>query len=204
MWLFTTLGFFSCTVSTDDARMMQIRARVEQDLHNLQESLGVSGTIRETPAADYRWRLIVDPEQFQAIVIELAKRVTYTNFKSEVHHTPGQEDKRAPYAKIWAVMNGLQQGATDHHLEFQFGAPAQSYAEDESPEWLEALCECGHVRGDHQDGSRHCLGGNGTCDCMGFSDLDPLDNPKAPTPPRKELRKSRKTLDARRQKGGGK
>lgn len=111
MWLFTTLGFFSCTRSKDEPDKIQMRARERGDLENLVEVFGISSEIIETRGADYRWRLIVTETTFQNTVRELAKRVDYSNFKDEVHSTPGQERKASPYLRVWSAMAGLQDGS---------------------------------------------------------------------------------------------
>lgn len=109
MWLFTTLGFFSCTRSAQDEAEYQIRARLEGDIRGLCEALHIPARIIETPDADYRWRIIVDRETFGAIIAELAERVNYSNFKDAVHQMPGQESKGHPYLQVWSILRNLQE-----------------------------------------------------------------------------------------------
>lgn len=113
MWLFTTLGFFSCTRSAEEPDKFQIRAREKTDLQGLIASLGIPGELIETPRADYRWRIIVDPETFKAVVAELVRRIDYTNFKDAVHHAENQERKAGPYMRVWATLKGLQDRGDD-------------------------------------------------------------------------------------------
>lgn len=114
MWLFTTLGFFSCTRSAQDPELFQIRAREKGDLVGLINTLGVTCELMETRHTDYRWRVLVSEDQFHAIIQELAKRIDYSNFKQAVHDTPGQETKSGPYLRVWSAMKTLQDGQHGH------------------------------------------------------------------------------------------
>lgn len=108
MWIFTRSGFFSVTRSIDDPSQMQIRARVRTDLENLCANFGLGARILDTPAADYRYRVIVPPETVVNLFTMLAQTIDYSNFKQAVHDTPGQEDKAGPYMRVWATMAALQ------------------------------------------------------------------------------------------------
>lgn len=108
MWLATTIGFFSITVSSDDATKMQIRARERQDLDTLITVMGLCAAIRETPAADYRYRVIIEPEALPRILATMAKLIDYTNFKHAVAENPDQCHKVPAYTRVWAIMKTLQ------------------------------------------------------------------------------------------------
>lgn len=103
MWLFTRHGFFSITRSQQEPDKLQVRARVRRDLENLQTLTGLSGGILETPTADYRWRVIVTPEQAEPIVQQLAKDITYANFKSSVAARPDQTSRSDDLHEIWDI-----------------------------------------------------------------------------------------------------
>lgn len=108
MWLFTTMGFFSATRSAVEPDKFQIRARVRNDLVCLMDTLGFFETILETPEADYRYRIIVDPETFGQICAALPDQVTYTNFKGAMAQFPEQKAKLPALHDVWAVMQRLQ------------------------------------------------------------------------------------------------
>lgn len=111
MWLATTLGFFSATVSPDDRSKFQIRARERGDLEGLCGCLGIGAPVLETRNADYRYRIIVEPEMFTTILTELARGIDYTNFKDAVKHTEGQAHKVGAYTRVWQIMREFQPGA---------------------------------------------------------------------------------------------
>lgn len=152
MWLFTTLGFFSCTRSKEDFTKMQVRARTEADLQRLINELNLEARILETPGADYRWRILLSPARFGQVVHELVSRIDYCNFKQAVHEAPGQEDKTGPYLRIWSAMAGVQASA---------GVPRELHRADDpdlfSPGYFEDLR--GHL-----------------------PDVEALDNPRDPNP----------------------
>lgn len=109
MWLATRLGFFSITVSSDDATKMQIRAREKGDLQSLCAVLGIGEEIRETPRADYRYRIIVEPEAVPRLVASMVKMIDYTNFKHSLEGTD-QAHKLGAYTRVWAIMKAFQPG----------------------------------------------------------------------------------------------
>jgi hypothetical protein len=133
MWLFTTLGFFSCTEAPLEPGMMQIRARTLGDIQALKDAMHLQERIIETPGADYRWRLVVTPRLFKNIMVDLAERVTYGNFKNAVHDTPGQEDKAGPYLRVWATMNQLQRGVRE---AYDFEAHHEAPEAPREPDWF--------------------------------------------------------------------
>lgn len=108
MWLFTTIGFFSLTRSVEEPDKMQFRARVPEDLEALQSVAGIGERIIETPEADYRWRIVVDPEVAQAAVGILVGMITYSNFKAEVHRNPDQDHKSDALLTVWGAMREVQ------------------------------------------------------------------------------------------------
>ncbi len=132
MWIFSTLGFFSCTRSAEDFETFQIRARVRGDLENLIHEMGLQVRVLETPNADYRYRLLVDQATFRAIVAELVERVNYSNFKNEVHDTPGQESKAGPYLRVWSAMASLQDGKHGH-VPAEYTLKRTPFLDDDPP-----------------------------------------------------------------------
>jgi hypothetical protein len=108
MWLFTRHGFYSLTRSTDEPDKLQVRARVRRDLENLQGFTGLTGTILETPTADYRWRWIVTPVEAEVITSHLTQDIAYSNFKSTVAQQPDQSTKLTGLHDIWEIHHAWQ------------------------------------------------------------------------------------------------
>ena len=108
MWLFTRHGFYSLTRSADEPDKLQVRARVRQDLDNLQKLTALTGHILETPAADYRWRWIVTPTQAEAITRRLTQDIDYSNFKGVVAKQSDQCSKLTGLHAIWEIHHEWQ------------------------------------------------------------------------------------------------
>lgn len=109
MWLFTTLGFFSVVCTPNNSERMQIRARCRRHLDNLCRRFKIRPqAIRETLEADYRFRLIVDREDWEWMACSLAQDIDYSNFKTEVGH--GDEDYADALMSVWGRMLQLQPG----------------------------------------------------------------------------------------------
>lgn len=58
-----------------------------------------------TPKADYRYRVILDQEEFTAFMLKLSTEVDYPNFKNAVK----DHDYHAALADVWGVMYGYQE-----------------------------------------------------------------------------------------------
>ena len=69
---------------------------------------GVHGEILETPHADYRWRLIITPQQGEQITTALTRDVTYSNFKASVAQQPDQSAKLQGLHEIWGIHHSWQ------------------------------------------------------------------------------------------------
>ena len=109
MWLYTKLGFVSVVQHRDDPETLLIRARFKEDIEKLAEVMGEATdkptSWRETPDADYRYRLTCPREVFQAIIMWLVSTIDYTNFKNAVHGNPVRDDS---YMRCWMAMNNAQ------------------------------------------------------------------------------------------------
>ena len=111
MWLFTRHGFYSVVRDKADARLIQVRARVKDDLELLtrfaRQAVGVTlPSIISTPDADYAYRIVIEQAVWVRIASALADDVNYPNFKDEIH---GEADRDTTYLKVWSAMNALQQ-----------------------------------------------------------------------------------------------
>ena len=112
MWIASTLGFFSITISPEDGRA-QFRARVNGDLEELRSFLMEKGfALSETltiPTADYRYRAFLDRSQLVEVLGYLAETIDYSNFKGEIANRPTQRHKLVSYHEVWASLFRLQE-----------------------------------------------------------------------------------------------
>ena len=121
MWVFATHGVYSVVCArrgaggwdqpVDPDRVM-IRARVRGHLDGLIDRFPVlaGGGIIETPAADYRWRVIVSKADWADALRELALDTDYDNFKNAAKAELGEQGHRyyAVLAEVWAAGHRLQ------------------------------------------------------------------------------------------------
>ena len=105
MWIASKLGFYSI-VHKEGA--FQVRARVKGDLERLSAEIKPRNSIRETPHADYGWRLALNAKELQRVMKVLGESVTYPNFKDEVGQHPDQRPKLRAYGEFWADLLDLQ------------------------------------------------------------------------------------------------
>jgi len=82
MWVITTEGFFSAVEDRDDPGAVFVRARVRDDAERLAAAVG--GSVIETPAADYRFRVRTTKREWAAFVAASAEAIDYYNFKNAV------------------------------------------------------------------------------------------------------------------------
>ena len=105
MWLFTSKGFYS-VVTTDSGGDYMVRGRVRGDLEALLpiiEPFGRQRTVIETPHADYRYRLVVDTDEWLRISEVLSAEVDYVNFKDRIHlHN---SDRARTYGRVWFILH---------------------------------------------------------------------------------------------------
>lgn len=113
MWIFTEHGFFSLTRSREEPNKIQARARCKADAHNLAAYVAAKLDMKraprviETPAADYRFRLILEPAALAVIMAAMVEDIGYSNFKGHIE-TTGQRDKLPILHDVWAMMNRYQ------------------------------------------------------------------------------------------------
>ena len=111
MWLFTRNGFYSVVQDKKDERLIQLRARIKDDLENLfafaaKELKIALPAIISTPQADYAYRVVVERTVWIKLASALAEEIDYCNFKDEVH---GEHDRDDAYLGVWSEMHQLQQ-----------------------------------------------------------------------------------------------
>jgi hypothetical protein len=112
MWIFCKLGFFSVVQDRADRRRMQIRGRLRQDVEAMaglvEELTGRRPEVLETPAADYRFRIVVSPTVWRKIGARIVAEIDYPNFKGEVLRPYGDQERSEAYHQVWATMHRLQ------------------------------------------------------------------------------------------------
>lgn len=125
MWIFTQIGFFSA-VRADPARVdglpkdrpyVMVRARVEEDLVNLQGLWselyeGEAPEILRWKGRDYPARVILAQEEWVQLAAALAEDIDYPNFKSRVTETQGWA-RHDLYSRVWGVMNDAARKLAD-------------------------------------------------------------------------------------------
>lgn len=105
MWLCTQHGFYSIVRKAEgDRHLWHVRARMRGDLENLQALVWPQRRmqIHDSPAADYRWRIILDSElDLHDLFRALASHLDYSNFKGRIAAAPDQQHKLSAYHDFW-------------------------------------------------------------------------------------------------------
>lgn len=119
MWLFTRHGFYSITRCADEPDKLQIRSRTRAHLENLKlvfdtnDGLPLLGPIISTPAADYTWRIIADPDTVQIVLARLSDEIDYMNFKAAAHCSiPKDRNYQVALHRVWSTMHEMQRLTT--------------------------------------------------------------------------------------------
>jgi len=103
MWLFTSRGFYS-VVTTNSGGDYVVRGRVRSDVEALLpavEPFGRDRQVIETSSSDYRYRLVIDTDEWLRIAEVLAAEVDYANFKSRIARSNPTRAKT--YHRIWDI-----------------------------------------------------------------------------------------------------
>lgn len=106
MWLATQEGFFSIVSKADDR--YHVRARCRKDLDNLCRLAGQEWEIHRWPAADYRYRILLNGAEVADLMLRLAGSLDYPNFKNRIGRRPDQREKLHAYHEVWSILAGLQ------------------------------------------------------------------------------------------------
>ena len=131
MWIFTTIGFFSCVCGHPakygdpaDTSVVMIRARERSSLAALKSlvykheggleatALGLAinaAEIVESPDNDYRFRITIPQDVFPSLMFFLAAQVKYDNFKSATMAAQGRSLYESALHSVWHVMHALQE-----------------------------------------------------------------------------------------------
>lgn len=86
MWLFTKDSFISVVQHREQPNNLCVRARAKKHLVKLFPKMAKS--IRETPDADYRYRLIMSKKELTKVVADyVMQNLKYDNFKNAQDHS---------------------------------------------------------------------------------------------------------------------
>ena len=117
MWVYTTDGFFSITVSDRDLGILQVRARLKKDLTRFIKTTGINTTIVELEGRDYAFRVFVNREVVEKYMAEYIASMTYSNFKNAAKASDKSNSdftvkeinaRMAAYHNVWGEMFELQ------------------------------------------------------------------------------------------------
>jgi len=103
MWLFTSRGFYS-VVTTRDSGDYMVRGRVRSDVEALLpaiEPFGRNRQVIETSSSDYRYRIVVDTDEWLRVAEVLAAEVDYPNFKDRIAQC--NPARARTYHRIWEI-----------------------------------------------------------------------------------------------------
>jgi hypothetical protein len=111
MWLMTRFGFFSIVMDNQN-KIYKVRARAKKDLQNLLDEVPQlkNHEILTYPSADYRYRILIDQAQLNALYAHFASTINYGNFKDAIYDIADQKDKLGHYHRVWEEMYGYQLG----------------------------------------------------------------------------------------------
>lgn len=103
------------SVTVDPTKIL-VRARERGTLESLLTKFPVllqGVTIKETAFTDYRYRLVISRDAWVEIATELAKAVSYTNYKNAVYSKHGASRFERALHRVWAEMAALQRSKPD-------------------------------------------------------------------------------------------
>ena len=108
MWLFTPHGFCSVVQHDSKADTLIVRFRAQLDaewfVSTVRTRANVTRKVHITPKADYPFRVFLTKKTFTRwLVWYVTEGITYTNFKSAVATSQGQQRARI-YHEVWHVL----------------------------------------------------------------------------------------------------
>jgi|SRR5580692_3684438 hypothetical protein len=103
MWIMTKIGFYSIV---EKQNQICVRTRVRKDLRNFKSLISGCGPIIHTKLSDYKYRVFIPKDVFEAEFYKLAKLVTYGNFKGEIMKKNVTREKL--YMRVWQLLFELE------------------------------------------------------------------------------------------------
>jgi hypothetical protein len=102
MWLFTSDSFVSIVEHRDDPTKLIVRGRFAGDVARF---LGMPASREEvTPAADYRYRVIVQRSVVEEALERACETIDYPNFKDSIKTSW----RKAVAMRVWSILHGAQ------------------------------------------------------------------------------------------------
>ena len=105
MWIFALEGFVSIVAVRGRTDRLMIRGRLQEDVEHWRDLVG-EGELKHTSNADYAWRFTARRMAVAKALAQLARKVSYDNFKGAVGHT--NPERARAYMAVWAAMRQLQ------------------------------------------------------------------------------------------------
>lgn len=105
MWLFLNNAMVSIVEHREHPELLVVRGRIRGDVDRF---LGRKCEA-VTPAADYRFRAVVDRAEVQRALDRALDRITYPNFKASCVNPRHDE-----YVAVWSVMHRWQEKEAAH------------------------------------------------------------------------------------------
>ena len=103
MWIITTGAFVSIVELRDDPGILIVRGRFAGDAARF---LGVPlAREKETPDADYRFRIVAKRESVEKAVVRAVRGVRYPNFKDSIR----EAWRKALAMRVWSIFHAAQQ-----------------------------------------------------------------------------------------------
>jgi len=125
LWLFTAKGMFSVVEHKDDPNTMVVRARIENDIKNIQQMFVDQGyekpEILQMSHSDYKFRIFVNRKEWINVMTRLMADLNYTNFKNAAAKEDDFERLRSQaYTSIWFIMAECQNALGQDRLHTKF------------------------------------------------------------------------------------
>ena len=113
MWLFLIDGFYSVVADRNNPDNLLVRARDDGDAQRMADLLTDASRkpvlVVPTPNHDYAFRMIVHRDVFARVLGDIARDISYDNFKDEVHQVRGFA-RSSIYSRVWSFMIDALQG----------------------------------------------------------------------------------------------
>ena len=116
MWIFTETGFVSAVRHFDDPNLVVVRARDAQSLQVLAEL--TETPVEKSPENDYPYRVNVKDETFKFWLSTTVDMLDYTNFKSRVAVSRGDDYAHA-LMSVWSDMHEVEDAQARSRLSVQ-------------------------------------------------------------------------------------
>jgi hypothetical protein len=112
MWVFTLDGFYSVVQKDRDkgTEKVHVRSRNRHDLERFIQRMNIQDKVIETPNADYPFRVISTRWIWGEYLEQMAKMITYDNFKHEIEIQDGMARAHI-YLRVWHGLRDLMEHA---------------------------------------------------------------------------------------------